>query len=83
MLTALADKHGVSIEGEAQALGDDPNTMDQERLVQWYKSMGFIVTHGHGDYPEIEYTPSSRGDVAKAKIPPLRIVRLKGFKRPH
>jgi hypothetical protein len=47
-LTALADKHGVTLEGIAKAYHTDKSKITSTpRLVQWYQKHGFII--GDGD----------------------------------
>jgi hypothetical protein len=46
-LCAMADRHGVPIEGSIQPVGDQPRLSSNE-LRRWYKKRHFI-TNRHGD----------------------------------
>ena len=54
-LTSLADRHDVSIVGEAERTGPD-HPLDQAKLWAWYRRHGFSVS-SRGD---IEYAPRER-----------------------
>jgi hypothetical protein len=65
LLTKLADKHSVPIEGEAIAYSNQPEHIrSNKRLAQWYQTNGFKITNTiddgtdeDDDQYEIEYMP--------------------------
>jgi len=60
MLCKIADKYNVTMALDPLPYSKDPNRLNQQQLVQFYKKFGFSFEEGEDDFGDMERLPNQK-----------------------